>query len=599
MPPTRKTGPSVPKPQPSKKQRRRACDICFKRKIQCDAEFPQCNWCKHQSLACTYNRLAASKDGGIYLPKDVTGHSIRSKRAYTQSFPSGHNSVNRAKSILSGMAYFNGAHMFSSREWIEARTGESINFENIYTMELPWANTSRIHDSSGTRSEFKLPSRSIVEGYARLWCTSFEGLVFPVISKWLFTETLDLAYGPGQVFGWGSARACIYSFLALVTLFELGDNLHGAMDCGSYALAAQNLMPKITQEMTPSGLEALVMLIQLQYFLGDFQAASISVSIAIRLLYKFEAHTSPDVSSLDHPHPYDKSILECHLRDLFWLCYSWDKDLCLRTGQPPSILDCSCDLSLPSNYAQMQDTNIQQPAIPIDDRTVPLYPFDLRLSMIKSEVYQSLYSASARRKSDTEILSTIRNLDQVLEQWRVSLHPDFRPTLWFTQEMRVNANLNTQAAMLRLAYHHCFTIIHQASERCTLSGYGHESQFEGISSSISLTIHASWSTLSYLQVAIPALKAHVFWVVIFYAITGVLTLFHNILKDPLRSDASTHVRILQDFPSLIRSIPISTLTLGEVIHMRFLDGFTAELARLGQCAILKAQQDQPVQHTQH
>jgi hypothetical protein len=268
----------------------------------------------------------------------------------------------------------------------------------------------------------------------------------------------------------------------------------------------------------------------------------------------------------------------------------------------------------------MQDTNIQQPAIPIDDRTVPLYPFDLRLSMIKSEVYQSLYSASARRKSDTEILSTIRNLDQVLEQWRVSLHPDFRPTLWFTQEMRVNANLNTQAAMLRLAYHHCFTIIHQASERCTLSGYGHESQFEGISSSISLTIHASWSTLSYLQVAIPALKAHVFWyvyssnpapkslifpatnrtrVVIFYAITGVLTLFHNILKDPLRPDASTHVRILQDFPSLIRSIPISTLTLGEVIHMRFLDGFTAELARLGQCAILKAQQDQPVQHTQH
>jgi hypothetical protein len=138
------------------------------------------------------------------------------------------------------MAYFNGAHMFSSREWIEARTGESINFENIYTMELPWANTSRIHDSSGTRSEFKLPSRSIVEG---------------------FTETLDLAYGPGQVFGWGSARACIYSFLALVTLFELGDNLHGAMDCGSYALAAQNLMPKITQEMTPSGLEALVMLV--------------------------------------------------------------------------------------------------------------------------------------------------------------------------------------------------------------------------------------------------------------------------------------------------------------------------------------------------
>lgn len=26
--------------------------------IQCDAESPQCNWCKHHNLACTYSRLA-------------------------------------------------------------------------------------------------------------------------------------------------------------------------------------------------------------------------------------------------------------------------------------------------------------------------------------------------------------------------------------------------------------------------------------------------------------------------------------------------------------------------------------------------------------
>ncbi|KAE8160854.1 hypothetical protein BDV40DRAFT_204171 [Aspergillus tamarii] len=47
-----KRGSSTPK-----RQRRRACDSCFKRKIQCDTEFPQCNWCKHHNLACTYSRL--------------------------------------------------------------------------------------------------------------------------------------------------------------------------------------------------------------------------------------------------------------------------------------------------------------------------------------------------------------------------------------------------------------------------------------------------------------------------------------------------------------------------------------------------------------
>ncbi|KAL4866369.1 hypothetical protein BDV12DRAFT_187444 [Aspergillus spectabilis] len=488
--------------------------------------------------------------------------------------------------LLDNVAYLNGTHLSSeeTRKWIESCTGEAIDFEKLYAIELPWANTSRllIEPSLQSCPVLELPSRFIVEKYVRLWCTSFESLAFPVVSKWLFTETLDLAYKPHHCFGSDSAKSCVYSFLSLVALFGIDDNLHGAVHCGSYASAAHCLVAQITQEMTLSGLESLRLLTQFQYFLGDLQAAAVSVSIATRLLYKFNAHT---LSSLEYPHTYDKSILECHLRDLFWLCYTWDKDICLRTGQPPSIDDTSCDLALPPNYGQLQNSNIQRHTMPIDDRTLPLYPFDLRLSKIKSEVYQSLYSASARRKSDTEVLSSIRGLDLTLEQWRVSLHPDFRPTLWFSQETPVSVNLNTQAVMLRLAYHHCFTIIHQA-----------ENQPDGIRSSINLTIHASWSTLCYLQAAMPAVKDHVFWAIIFYAITAILNLFHNILKNPLDSEVSRRVDILRDFPRLIRRIPIRTLTLGEVIHLRFLDEFTAELARLGECAISKARNSRAVSH---
>lgn len=243
---------------------------------------------------------------------------------------------------------------------------------------------------------------------------------------------------------------------------------------------------------------------QFQYFLGDLQAATVSVSIATRLLYAFGAHTQSGNSQ-----SYDKSIPECHLRDLFWLCYSFDKDICLRTGQPPSIQDICCDLTLPTGYAQLQDSNILRDTLSIDDHTLPLFPFDLRLSRIKSEAYQELYSASARRKTDTEILSSILKLDEALEQWRLSLHPDFRPTLWFSPETPVSA-MNTQTTMLRLAYYHCVTIIHQASERCRFSqdhGPGHD----GIRSSISLTINASRSTLSYLQTALPVVKGECFW----------------------------------------------------------------------------------------
>lgn len=78
-------------------------------------------------------------------------------------------------------------------------------------------------------------------------------------------------------------------------------------------------------------------------------------------------------------------------------------------------------------------------------------------------------------------------------------------------------------------------------------------------------------------------------VVLFYAITAILTLFRNILHNPLGPEAHHHVHILREVPDLIRRIPIRKLTLGEVIHLRFVDGFTTELARLGACAISQVQ----------
>lgn len=412
-----------------------------------------------------------------------------------------------------------GIDLFSDtgRKWIESRTGEKVNIE---TLELPWTNTHRLYTESSIP---ELPNRLTVEKFVEMYCSSLHIPVFPVISKSLFTKTLDLVYGPEAV-GSASAKSCVYAFLSVVTQFGLDDDIHEAMDCGSYASATQSFMAQITQEMTLDGLQSLIMLVntlssliiwrernntdrrqvQFQYFLGDLQAAAVSVSIATRLLYAFGAHAPPD-----HFQSYDKSIPECHLRDLFWLCYSFDKDICLRTGQPPSIHDMCCDLTLPTGYAQLQDSNILRDTLSIDDHTVPLYPFDLRLSQIKSEAYQALYSASARRKADTEILSTILKLDEALEQWRLSLHSDFRPTLWFSPETPAVA-MNTQTTMLRLAYYHCVTIIHQASERCKYSEeYGPE--HDGIRSSISLTINASRSTLSYLKTSLPVVKGECFW----------------------------------------------------------------------------------------
>lgn len=247
---------------------------------------------------------------------------------------------------------------------------------------------------------------------------------------------------------------------------------------------------------------------QLQYFLSDLQSAAATLSIATRLLYTLEAHTVPTNKSA----AYDKRDPKCHLRDLFWLCYSFDKDICLRTGQPPCINDTHCELTLPSDYVRLHDINLQERMPQIDDHTVPFFPWDLRLSMLKSKVYQGLYTAHSLQQSVSGLLSNIRSLDETLEQWRLLLPAEFRPTLYFSWETPVSANVNTMAVMLRLAYYHCVTVIHQASSRCRTLETDHAGpRLDGITSSTRLSIIASRSTLSYLQRVLPVVHPECFW----------------------------------------------------------------------------------------
>lgn len=108
----------------------------------------------------------------------------------------------------------------------------------------------------------ELPSRADLERYIQVYCSSFQSVVFPVLSRWNIGNTISLAYNPAQSFGSCSAKSCLYSFLSLVSLFGFDDGIHGAMDCRSFASAAQSFMTPVMQEMTVDGLQSLIMLVQ-------------------------------------------------------------------------------------------------------------------------------------------------------------------------------------------------------------------------------------------------------------------------------------------------------------------------------------------------
>ncbi|KAI1059604.1 hypothetical protein LB506_008962 [Fusarium annulatum] len=347
--------------------------------------------------------------------------------------------------------------------------------------------------------------------------SSAQSLVFPLLSLRRFrTTTLPLAYseGAGRKRHTISAKCSAYGVLIMSDIFGLdsGDEMADiSCWCQRYALEIEASIPTILREMRVDGVESLLMLMIFKYFMGDLESASFLVSMTSRFLIQLGAHLYPSSSGA-----YDKHNDSHHIRDLFWVCYCIDKDLSHRTGQPPTISDDHCDLTLPPNYVQMQSSNIlsSSPCPSRSSSTVPLYPWDIRLSVIKSKIYNDLHSISAARLSETEILRRIRHLDEELEAWRVTLPSDHRPTLSFLEQTPVDANTNTQAIMLRLSYHHCVILIHQARCRVFQSNQPTDNLIDdGHRINFQILVDASKSILIYLEKALPVLAHECFWYV--------------------------------------------------------------------------------------
>lgn len=244
---------------------------------------------------------------------------------------------------------------------------------------------------------------------------------------------------------------------------------------------------------------------------GNLRSANHYISTASRFAFLLGAHTFPRQTTTlptSEPDSLDNRR-QNHARNLFWLCYTVDKDIALRTGQPLALSDDNCDLTLPPGYEKQLYTSMTYHHLP-GVELAPIYPVDLRLSIIKSRAYSTLYSFRGLQKSDAELLKDIRELDGSLEDWRMSVPLDLRPTLSFSHE-RPDPNVSMHSLILRMNYYLCMSIIHQASSRCKAWTESQGGMIEGVRSSLALSVEASRSTLMYLETAEHVLMGGVFW----------------------------------------------------------------------------------------
>jgi hypothetical protein len=211
------------------------------------------------------------------------------------------------------------------------------------------------------------------------------------------------------------------------------------------------------------------------------------------------------------------------MRRLFWIIYRQDKAMTIRTGQPPAIDDSYCDLRVSGGASEFDHPESGWGQTSTTPRGTAVNQSMLQLLIIKSRVLRVLYSPAAADATDTELLKSVRELDDEVEQWRQAVPQWYRPSLQSMgkkvgrdedmgsdvdpqQRRRYTMDINC----VHLEYYHIVATIHETSGRCQDWFASQSENLKGISSSIAISAEASRSTLIHLDANIDSLVPQAF-----------------------------------------------------------------------------------------
>ncbi|PKX96515.1 Zn(II)2Cys6 transcription factor [Aspergillus novofumigatus IBT 16806] len=564
--------------RPRRTRRTYACDSCSIKKIKCDRATPQCDWCYHHNIPCTFTRdrdssrscLRQTRSDKRTLP-EVPFPECGPQAVVPQGFGT---DICLAGQTLGNICAFNGLPFFSPSglEWIRARTGEDGSLDRYCSMRpITWPRLTKKCTEGDRR--LSLPDKSLLFEQIEAFQKSVCGQFLPLVNRTCFEYTIRAAYekelsdiSPGLF----SARVCIFAFMALSSFFAGQPHVDKIVTADEYAREAQDLFPEMLNEsVTLDGLQALTMLATS----GDMLSIELMLSMATRFVFHLKGNV--------YPEDIEGGTLgaKMHVRNLFWICFTLDKIFSLRTGLQPFIDETNCDLTLPRMQTVTGPLESLQPFCHQHNHTMFLTL--IRLSLVQSKVYHGLYSFSAQRQSDADLLATIRSLDIALDEWRSSV-PTFsgRPT----------QNENRMADFLfEMQYHYCMAAIHQTSSRCTAWVQNQDTRVAG--SSLALSVAASRSVLRKFLETDPQSEGQFLLFCLPELSTSAIHLFSNILMSPLEDRSDTDLSlmrvVLEHIGKHIWKQTPTTFT----AQVRLVEEFMGDLYHLAEMAILKARRE--------
>jgi hypothetical protein len=225
--------------------------------------------------------------------------------------------------------------------------------------------------------------------------------------------------------------------------------------------------------------------------------------MAVRILYNMGGNRH----RLSHE-TLEQSRRSQHVRALFWLCYTIDKEMAFRECKTPLINDADCDLDIPVTYVSISSDSSFFPR-PLSSQEL-LFPSDLRLAIIKSKIHRLLYSDDGIAQSEARRIQYIRELDEELSDFKSNFPVICQPegVLNRTVPDFMLHDLSLRGVNIHLEYYHCLAKIHGASNA---GGTSSPESWPQLPSSVELCYESARSTLLYISRVRHLVGPETFW----------------------------------------------------------------------------------------
>ncbi|KAL0936214.1 fungal specific transcription factor domain-containing protein [Colletotrichum truncatum] len=395
--------------KPKRVRRRKACDLCYHKKIKCDAKQPRCSGCKLYNAECTFT--------GPTRPTAVTPNHVKkieilearlaqleAQNRQNQPFqPADPSWDTRDFELNSALQTFS-----SSEEEQTWASGTSLTSTEALSVLSDQESISVVGHKPET-----LPPLSVVLPVVEDYFEK-SNQVLPLFDREVFMKMLRRWYAY-PAYRKTDAWAAINIVLALAQRHSYASSLEETRNMQRYIKNVQSVLNQMAIS-DPSLLVLQVVLGLVLVFHGSSDAgpASILVATVVRLAQGLKLHTKSTREDYEPEEALQRNRV-------FWIAFIMDRDCAMRTGQPPIHQDSDIDVDLPS----LNPPDKAGLIIGTSGQTFNYFRTRVQLAYIQGKIYSMLLSVRAMKLSEFERGQNMVRLRQMLENWEKGLPEDF------------------------------------------------------------------------------------------------------------------------------------------------------------------------------